>query len=72
MAKGRGAGAKSGSHGASEYKGPSQTTIYQSDMKNRSAANPDGSMRCKGPSVDSNATRGETARTPASLGPRSG
>ena len=71
MAKGRGAGAKSGSHGKSAEIGPSQTTLHQGGMKNRSAANPDSSMRCSGPSVDSNPTRGETAPTPRSLGPRS-
>jgi hypothetical protein len=71
MAKGRGAAAKSKGGGKSEYRGPSQTTLYQSGMSNKSAANPDGSMRCSGGSVDSNATRGETAPTPHTLGPRS-
>ena len=71
MAKGRGAYAKSKGGGRSESQGPSQTTLHQGGMKNHSAANPDSSMRCSGPSVDSNATRGETAPTPRSLGPRS-
>jgi hypothetical protein len=71
MAKGRGAHAKSKGGGRSAEIGPSQTTLHQGGMKNRSAANPDSSMRCSGGSVDSNPTRGETARTPRSLGPRS-
>ena len=71
MAKGRGAYAKSKGGGRSAEMGPSQTTLYQKGMSNKSAANPDSSMRCSGGSVDSNPTRGETARTPRSLGPRS-
>jgi hypothetical protein len=71
MAKGRGAYAKSKGSGKGAERGPSQTTLYQGGMSNKSAANPDASMRCSGGSVDANPTRGETAPTPRSLGPRS-
>lgn len=46
-----------------------QTKIHQSGMHVRAAKFPDKSMGCKGGSVNSEATRNETARS-HSLGPR--
>lgn len=48
----------------------SETTLHQRGMTNLSPANPDGSMRCKGGSVNAEATRSETSRAAATLGPR--
>jgi hypothetical protein len=45
-----------------------ETTLKQKGMKDRSPKAP--SDKPKGGSVDSETTRKETARTPATLGPR--
>lgn len=50
--------------------GPSETTLHQSGMMDRAAKWPDASTRCKGGSVNSNATREKTAPTPRTIGPR--
>lgn len=50
--------------------GAAQSTLHQKGMTNRAPKNPDSSMRCKGGSVNAEATRKDTAKTPGSLGPR--
>lgn len=47
-----------------------ETKIHQRGMKMRAPEPVDASMRCKGGSVDSGATRESTAPTPKTLGPR--
>ena len=49
---------------------PSETTLRQKGMTTRSPDWPDASARCKGGSVNDEATRKETAPTPKSLGGR--
>ena len=44
--------------------------IHQSGMRDRSPPATDASTRCKGGSVNSETTRGETAKSPGTLGPR--
>lgn len=46
-----------------------ETSLHQSDMKTRSPEAP--SEKPKGGSVNDDATRSKTAKTPASIGPRS-
>jgi len=70
MAKGRGAHAKEKSGGKSEYRGPAETRLHQSGMRNCSPMDGDRSMRCNGPSVNAKATREGVAPTPRSLGSR--
>lgn len=47
----------------------SETTLHQKGMHDRAPKFPDSSMRCKGASVDADATRSEVAKS-HSLGPR--
>lgn len=48
----------------------SETTLHQKGMKNKSPPCEDASMKCKGGSVNDEATRKETAKTSGTLGPR--
>ena len=50
--------------------GVGKTHIHPKGMKDKAAKFPDKSMGCKGGSVNSEVTRKETAKTPATLGPR--
>ena len=47
----------------------SETTLHQGLIRNEPNA-VDASTRCKGPSVNAEATRNTVARTPGTLGPR--
>jgi len=49
---------------------PSETKIHQKGMKVRQPSADDASTRCKGGSVNDEATRSSTAATPRTLGPR--
>lgn len=48
----------------------SETTLHQKGMQKREPSASDASTRCKGGSVNNEATRRETAPTPKTLGPR--
>lgn len=47
-----------------------ESKLRQKGMKDRSVEPVDASMRCKGGSVNDEATRSSTAPTPKTLGPR--
>ena len=47
-----------------------ESTLHQKGMKTQAAAATDSSMKCKGGSVNDEATRDSTAKTPKGLGPR--
>jgi len=48
----------------------SETTLHQKGMKTREPSATDASTRCRGGSVNNEATRKDTAPTPKTLGPR--
>lgn len=48
----------------------SETTLHQKGMKTQAAEPSDASTRAKGGSVNDEATREKTAKTPKGLGPR--
>jgi hypothetical protein len=48
----------------------SESTLHQKGMKTQSPAATDSSMKCKGGSVNDEATRDSVAKTPKGIGPR--
>lgn len=48
----------------------SESTLHQKGMKTQAAEPSDASTKCKGGSVNAEATREKTAKTPQGLGPR--
>lgn len=48
----------------------SETTLHQGGMRKTTPSADDKSTRCRGGSVNSETTRGGTAKSPGTLGPR--